>query len=435
MNVIADFGFVILAIFFVFLNGFFVASEFAMVKLRATQVHALEDERGWRGRILARVHAHLDAYLSACQLGITLASLGLGWLGEPAFADLLRPLLQNFTLTEHTIEIISFTFAFSLISFLHIVVGELMPKSMAIRQAESMSLWTAIPLYIFYWVMYPAIYLLNLSANTLLRWFKLDAVHHAEGAYTTDEIKLILKASHLHGDLTPTEAKILQHTLDFADLHVTDVMRPVAEMVALDIAEPLSENLATIVKNRYSRYPVYQGEFDQMIGVVHTKDLFALSQQTSIVIDLNSVLRPVIKVGPDTSVLDLFQKFRQGAPHFALVYRRGRVVGFVTLDNLLQVLIGKVKDEFHLTREDWRQEKDGTYIVKGHASVYVLEQLLDIEFEDTTISTVSGLILQKLEHFPKEGERIEFDEFTLIVEKIRGPRIEQVRIILKPTKS
>jgi len=431
MQSLADFGLVILAFAFVLLNGFFVAAEFAMVKLRATQVHALEDTRGWRGRILARVHTHLDAYLSACQLGITLASLGLGWLGEPAFAGIIRPILETVGVTSPKImEFVTIAIAFSIISFLHIVVGELMPKSMAIRQAEAMSLWTAIPLYMFYWMMYPAIYLLNLSANTLLRWFKLGVAHHAEGAYTSEEIKLILKSSHMHGGISPTEAKMLKHTLDFADLEVTDVMRPAAELIGLDIDAPLKENLDIIVHNRYSRYPVYQGEFDQMIGIVHTKDLFALSQKSPEGIDLHKLLRPVLKVGPESSVLDIFQRFRKGAPHLALIYRRGRVVGFLTLDNLLQVLIGRIKDEFHLTNEDWQKTPEGAYIVKGHASIYVLEQLLDIDLsEDYDASTVSGLILQKLEHFPKKGEEVVFERFKLIVQKIQGPRIEEVQVV------
>lgn len=432
MNSLTDLTFIFLAFGFVFLNGFFVAAEFAMVKLRATQVHTLEDSHGWRGRILARVHEKLDAYLSACQLGITLASLGLGWIGEPAFADLLRPLFAFLGMSSaHTIEVLSFVIAFSLISFLHIVVGELMPKTMAIRRAESLSLWTAIPLYLFYWLMYPAIYLLNLSANTLLRWFKLDASHHGDSAYSSEEIKLILKASHMHGDLSPTEAKMLEKTLDFAELRVTDVMRPVSELEALDIADSLEENIATIIQYRYSRYPVFQGEFDQMIGVLHTKDLFATSQKDPTHLNLQELIRPVIKVSPDSFALDIFQRFRQGAPHFALVYRRGRVVGFVTLDNLLQALIGRIKDEFHLTSQDWSKEGD-TFLVKGYASVYVLEQMLDMDLSQYTASTITGLILEQMEHFPTQGEKIAFDEFDLIVEKVHGPRIEQVRVIPKP---
>lgn len=428
----SQFVLMILAFGFVLLNGFFVAAEFAMVKLRHTRVQTLQTTYGWRGRILAKVHAQLDAYLSACQLGITLASLGLGWIGEPAFASLLTPLLKLLGIvSEQLIEIISFGVAFSIISFLHIVVGELMPKSMAIRQAERLSLWTAAPLYGFYWLMYPAIYLLNASANLLLRVFKLDTVHHGEQAYSSDELKLILKASHSHGELTQIEADMLEHTLEFADLQIADVMRPVAEMVALNLEAPLKHNLSVIMTTRYSRYPVYLNERHQIIGILHIKDLFVAKQNSEDSIDLKSLLRPIIRVKPESRALDLFQQFQQGMPHFALVYHRGRVVGFVTLDNLLQVLLGRMKDEFHLTRKDGVFLKDGSFVVKGYTSIYALEQLLEQDLSAYQVSTVSGLILQQLQRFPQEGETLEFATFRLVVEKIRGQRILQVHVYRK----
>ncbi|MCA0254395.1 MAG: CNNM domain-containing protein [Proteobacteria bacterium] len=194
----ANVGLIVIALVFVFLNGFFVAAEFAMVKLRYTRVQMLERTAGWRGAILAKVHTNLDAYLSACQLGITLSSLGLGWVGEPAFSHLLTPLLHTLDITSaKIISMVSLSSAFLIISFLHIVVGELMPKTIAIRQAEKISLWTAIPLYWFYWLAYPAIYCLNATSNALLRLFRLDASHKAEHAYTSEEIKLILKLSQM----------------------------------------------------------------------------------------------------------------------------------------------------------------------------------------------------------------------------------------------
>lgn len=428
----SQFALMILAFGFVLLNGFFVAAEFAMVKLRHTRVQALQSTYGWRGRILAKVHVQLDAYLSACQLGITLASLGLGWIGEPAFASLLTPLLKVLgVVSERLIDLISFGVAFSIISFLHIVVGELMPKSMAIRQAERLSLWTAGPLYGFYWLMYPAIYLLNASANLLLRVFKLDTVHHGEQAYSSEELKLILKASHSHGELTQVEADMLEHTLEFADLQIADVMRPVAEMVALNLEAPLRDNLSVIMTTRYSRYPVYLTEHHQIIGILHIKDLFVAKQNSEDTIDLKPLLRPIIRVKPESRALDLFQQFQQGTPHFALVYHRGRVVGFVTLDNLLQVLLGRMKDEFHLTRKDSVALKDGSFVVKGYTSIYALEQLLEQDLSVYQVSTVSGLILQQLQRFPQEGETLEFANFTLVVEKVRGQRILQVHVYRK----
>lgn len=249
---------VLLAFLLVLLNAFFVAAEFGMVKLRATRVEAIKDMYGLRGRILVHIHKHLDAYLSACQLGITIASLGLGWIGEPAFADLLRPFLIFIGVSSpQLITVIAFFVAFSFISFLHIVVGELMPKSLAVRQSERVSVWTALPLYGFYWLMYPAIWMLNTCSNFLLRVFKLDEVHQSEYFHSTDEIKLLLGASHLHGELTEEEFEIIEHTLDLADLKVTEVMRSNEEMVMLNISKPIQEIIEIIMKHRYSRYPVY----------------------------------------------------------------------------------------------------------------------------------------------------------------------------------
>ncbi len=428
----SQYALVLLAFVFVALNGFFVMAEFALVKVRHTQVQTLQAIKGWRGQILAKVHAKLDAYLSACQLGITLASLGLGWIGEPAFASLLEPALCFIGIrSSNTIELVAFTIAFSLISFLHIVVGELMPKSMAIRRSAFWSLWTAGPLYIFYWAMYPAIALLNVSANTILKLLRLNSSHHEEQAYSTPELKLILKASHLHGELSKEEADMLEHTLEFAELTVTDVMRPAAEMVSLDINQPLASNLELIIQQRYSRYPVYLNEPDHIVGILHIKDLFAAIQADHGLTDLKPLLRPALKLKPDCLALDLFHQFKEGMPHFALVYRRGRIIGFVTLDNLLQVLIGRIKDEFHFAKQDAKLLKDGSFIVKGSSSTYTLEQLLDCDLAEYEATTVSGLILQQLQRFPAEGERIDFAGFYLQVEKIHGPRIEQVHIYRK----
>lgn len=423
---------VLLAFGFVLLNGFFVVAEFALVKLRHTQVETLQLSHGWRGRMLAKVHKQLDAYLSACQLGITLASLGLGWIGEPAFAYWFTPVLHLLGITStKTVQVIAFAAAFSVISFLHIVVGELMPKTLAIRRAENWALWTAAPLYGFYWLMYPAIWLLNASANSMLNLFRLTNSSHSEQTYSLEELKLILKASHRHGELSQVEADMLEHTLDFAELQIADVMRPADEMVALDINAQLKDNLAIIMKTRYSRYPIYLAERDRVIGILHIKDLFAASQESKRITSLKPLLRPALKVKPESLALDLFQQFQKGMPHFALAYHRGRIVGFITLDNLLQVLLGRMKDEFHLTRQDGIMLNDGSFLVKGNTSIYTLEQLLELDLSDYDVPTVSGLILQHLQRFPAVGETIELPSFILVVEKIHGPRITQVHVYPK----
>lgn len=425
-----------LAFFLVLLNAFFVAAEFGMVKLRQTRVLMLQKNHPIKGEVLASVHKHLDAYLSACQLGITLASLGLGWVGEPAFAHLIEPFLMNlgFSATE-SLKIAAFSTAFFIITFLHIVLGELVPKSIAIRQADAVSLWTAIPLYSFYWFMYPIIWFMNSCATIVLRLMRFN-VAGFESAYSTDEIKLILHSSRLP-DSKPEERIILEHMLDLGELKVTDVMRPIEEMVRLNMSQSVKEALAIMQEHRYSRYPVYDSTRDEIVGIIHVKDIFAALQQNQAIENIKVLMRPILTVPRRLPALDLLRKFREGMPHFALIFsgRRKNLVGFVTLDNLLHVLVGKIKDEFHRTHDDWIKNKDGSFTLRGSASIYTLERALDIEIdfdteniEEEFVDTLSGLIFSRIESIPKVGQRIHFSQFDMVVEKMKGPRILQVRI-------
>ncbi len=342
---------IICAIFLVLLNGFFVAAEFAMVRLRTTKIEILQATKGLSGVILAKIHKDIDSYLSACQLGITLASLGLGWVGEPAFAHFSKPILELVGIVSETlIEIISYVIAFSIISFLHIVVGELMPKTMAIRQAEKISLLTAIPLYGFYWILFPVIYCLNGCAFILLKLFRLDSVNKDENAYSVEELKIILTSSHLHGGIEQDEARILTKALEFTKLLISDVMQPIEALVALDSEHSIKNNLALIADRHYSRYPVYQESIENILGIIHAKDCFAASVHGSGIASFDGLLRPALKINTSEEALDLLPRFQDGMTHLALVYQDEQLVGFVTLDNLLQALIGKIKDEFHRTK-------------------------------------------------------------------------------------
>lgn len=425
------------AVTLLLMNAFFVAAEFSMVKLRHTRMAAIRRTYGLRGKILAYVHQHLDAYLSACQLGITLASLGLGWIGEPTFARLFMPVFTLFHITSpELIKVLAFFLAFIFISFLHIVVGELMPKSLAIRQSEKVSIWTALPLYGFYWLMYPAIWVLNFCSNFLLRITGLDNVSRGEYFYSTDEIKFILSTSHLHGELTKDETEILEHTLEFADLKVTEVMRPQEEMVMLSLNQPINEMLKIAAENRYSRYPVFDYRKQKIVGIVHVKDFFAALYEGRGIANIKPFLRPVLKVSQRLPAIDLLRKFREGMPHFALIYKgRDTLLGFVTLDNLLHILIGRIKDEFHRTQDDWIINPDGSLLVRGDCPLYSLERALDREIDVSSFEpqpqTLTGLILDRLGRLPAENERIEFKEFRLVVLKVRSSHIIKVKIIPK----
>ncbi len=422
--------YIVAAIFLVLLNGFFVAAEFGLVKLRATRVRSLAKVGGFRGRLLVAVHQNLDAYLSACQLGITLASLGLGWVGEPAFARILEPILISVGIdSAEWIHRISLFFAFFVISFLHIVVGELAPKSMAIRTPERVSLWTAPALYLFYWTMFPAIWVLNKSANAVLRWLGLDANHGGDAHYSPEELKMILRGSHASKKLTPDEWSIMAQMLDFGDLEISDLMRPINEVVAMYKDVSLEENMATAARNRFSRYPYIDTDGETVLGMLHLKDLFLAQQSGKSLDDLSKHLRHVEYVPPNTPALELFRRFRKGAPHFAMVgYRDSKPVGFLTLDNLLSALVGQIRDEFRQNDNDWTLLDDGTLIGKGSLPLFTLGIALGIDLDNEEVESIGGLIMQVLGDLPEEGQKIEFPQFDVVVKKMNGPRIILVRV-------
>ena len=429
---------VVLALFLVALNGFFVAAEFGIVTLRKTRIRAIAKTSGLRGKILAKVHGQLDAYLSACQLGITLASLGLGWVGEPAFAALLEPLFILVGVTsEKIIHGVSFVFAFGVISFLHIVVGELAPKSLAIRMPEAIGLWCAIPLYGFYWAMYPAIWVLNGSANLVLRMAGLSGAGGHDAHYSTDELKLILRTSQPGEKFTRDERHILAQSLDFGKMTVADLMRPINEVIALHEKKSVQENLETVRRNRLSRYPYFDANGEDVLGVIHLKDLFLAQQSGRAITDLADYLRPVEVISARTPAPDIFRRFKTGAPHFAMIGEKGkRPVGFITLDNLLGAMVGEIRDEFRLIENDWLTQPDGTLIGKASLPIFSLERALGIDINNEEmgldeVESVGGLLMVKLGDIPTQGQRIEFPRFDVVVKKMNGPRIVLVKVIPK----
>jgi len=432
-----NFLWVVAALLLVALNGFFVAVEFGLVKLRQTRIRAIVKLYGVRGRILSTVHSRLDAYLSACQLGITLASLALGWIGEPAFARLLTPVFGWLDITSpELMHIISIVFAFSAITFLHIVVGEQAPKSLAIRRPEKVSIWAAIPLYAFYWVMYPAIWLLNVSATGVLRLAGLDGGHGHETNYSAEEIKLIVRGSHPTEKLNQDELQVIAYTLDFSDLEVSELMRPISEVTGLYQARSLGQNLDTIYHSRFSRYPYFERDGETALGIIHLKDLFLAQQQGKSIGNLNDYLRPVQYVAPNTPAVELFRRFRKGAPHFAIVGQKGgRAEGFITLDDMLGALVGGIRDEFRQNQNDWIRLDDDTFMGKGSLPIFTLERVLGIEIENENVDSVGGLVMWKLGDVPHEGQKVEFDQFDVVVKKMNGPRIMLVRVYPKESAS
>jgi CBS domain containing-hemolysin-like protein len=418
------------ALLLVLLNGFFVAAEFALVKLRHTQATTLAASHGWRGRVLVNVHDRLDAYLSACQLGITLASLALGWIGEPAFVGLLQPLLSRFGLGAETISLVAVVLAFTIISYLHIVLGELAPKSMAIRRPEQLSLWTAAPLYGFYWLMYPAIWVLNASANRMLRTFGLhDGLAGEEHRYSREELKLIIHAKRAGRE--GEEYSMMKHALDLPELVVGDLLRTRDQLASLHDGQGREEILAEYRRTRFSRYPWFDASGDEVRGVLHMKDLLYAMAEGGDAGDIASLLRPPILLPLHTPVLDVLRRFRAGHTHLALgTEESGRVVGFFTLEDILEVLVGDIEDEYaRAGGTALRAGPGGEFTISGGMPIYRLERLLERDIDaPADVNSVGGLIIHRLERLPSEGETLAFDGFDLVVRTMQGARAKAILV-------
>jgi len=430
----ADFGLILFALLLVLLNGFFVAAEFAMVKLRATRVETIAEQHGWRGHILRTVHSQLDAYLSACQLGITLASLGLGWVGEPAFAHLLAPLLEGIGIdSPKLVHGIAFFSAFFIISYLHIVVGELAPKSWAIRKPELLSLWTAVPLYLFYWSMYPAIWLLNASANAILRIAgQGEPGPHHEHHYSRDELKLILHSSRGH-DPSDQGMRVLASAVEMGELEVVDWANSREDLVHLEHNAALIDILAVIRRHKYSRYPVYDLEKAEFVGLLHIKDLLlALAALDSMpeTFSLAELTRPLERVSKHMPLSRLLEQFRQGGAHFALVEEAdGKVIGYLTMEDVLEVLVGDIQDEHRKAERGILAYQPGKLLVRGDTPLFKVERLLGLNLDHIEAETLAGLVYETLKRLPEEEEALEVDGVRIIVKKMKGPKIVLAKVL------
>ena len=433
-NYFADFGLVLFALFLVLLNGFFVAAEFAIVKLRATKVDALAEKNGWRGHILRTVHNQLDAYLSACQLGITLASLGLGWVGEPAFAHLLEPLLAGIGIeSPKLIHGIAFFTAFFIISYLHIVVGELAPKSWAIRKPELLSLWTAAPLYLFYWAMYPAIFLLNASANAILRVAgQGEPGPHHEHHYSRDELKLILHSSRA-SDPSDQDMRVLASAVEMGELEVVDWANSREDLVSLPLTAALDEVFSVFRRHKYSRYPIYDDISGEYVGVLHIKDLLlhlSLLEMLPSALKLADLMHPVERVGRHMPLSSLLEQFRMGGSHFALVEEAdGKVIGYLTMEDVLEALVGDIQDEHRKAERGILAYQPGKLLVRGDTPLAKVERLLGVDLDHVEAETLAGLIYDTLKRMPEEEEVLEVDGLRIIVKKMKGPKIVLAKVL------
>jgi CBS domain containing-hemolysin-like protein len=425
---------VIAVLVLVLLNGFFVAAEFAMVKVRQTQIAPLLAKGHRRARHVRQLISHLDASIGATQLGITLVSLGLGVLVEPVFEALLRPLYDWTGLDSlrmrHSVAIAC---GFIVNTFLLVVVGELGPKALAIRKTLPTALWTAMPLHWFYHLTYPFIWVLNWSAQWLLQRLGIPQLSEGDLGHSEEELRLLFTASQKH--VVSLGHDIVLNALELRHRIVRDVMRPRQEIVSLSTTCSMTECLNVAEKTRFSRFPLCtEGDLDRTIGVVHLKDLYAMRIKARSGGDLAPVVRQIVYV-PETARLErLLQRLLDRRLHLAIVVDEyGGTVGLVTLENILEELVGQIQDEFDQEKPMVVKVGDQTWQLLGILPVHEMAELVGEPIAEEGVTTISGWVTYKLGGFPKAGDTLQLGNFELKVEEVDDTRV--ARLLLKQVRS
>lgn len=409
-------------------NAFFVASEFAIVKIRPTRVQELVRGGGRRARLLSGVTTRLDAYLSANQLGITLASLGLGWLGEPAFARLLEsPLAFLGTWTGAAAHSIALGVSFALITFLHTVIGELAPKSLALQRTEPVALWTALPLRVFYFVAFPLIWVLNTTANFFLRMMGLRPASEAEMLHSPEELRLVLQ----HVPIEHGARRLIDRVFDYTHRVARHVMTLRRDVVVLIAGRPFEDNLKIALANQYTRYPLCEPETDRVIGYVHLKDIVAALASGRVPKRMQEIAREPIYCSEDTRCEWLRREFQRRRVHIAVVLGpQNQFVGIVTLEDLLEEFVGEIQDEQDVGEIPpivW--SSDGRFEVDGRVTLDVAARDLRIRVTAPRpdIDTLASYVQHQLGRAARPGDAVEVESIMLTALEIRDGRIRRLR--------
>jgi CBS domain containing-hemolysin-like protein len=415
----------------VFLNGFFVAAEFALVKIRDTQLLPLVKAGVGRAKMAQFILARLDSFLSAAQLGITLASLGLGWIGEPVFSALLQPLFGLFKIeSEQFQHTLSFAVGFSVITFLHIAAGEQAPKWLAIQKPLPTTLWVSYPMYWFYRASYPFVVALNHSSQWLLRMAGLEPVSEADAFHSEEELRLMFAASQKRAGRTSVGRAIVFNALDLQRRVAREVMRHRQEIVAFNTEASISECLDLAEKSRYSRFPLCEGgDLDKTLGAVHIKDLYAMRLKVRSAAELLPVARKLVYV-PETARLEkILQLLLDRKLHMAIVVDEyGGTMGLMTLENILEELVGQIQDEFDTERPLLIRTGEKTWDVSGALPLHDLAELLGQPLDEEGVTTASGWITHRLGGFPKIGDTFEAGTYELRVEEVEGSRVARLKV-------
>jgi len=408
-------------------TAFFVATEFAIVKVRSSRINQLIEENKPGATAAKHVITHLDEYLSACQLGITVTALGLGWLGEPTIEKILEPLFNYLELNESLTHILSFLIAFSIMTFIHVVVGELAPKTFAIQKAEAITLAFAKPIIWFYKLMFPFIWVLNGSARFLVGLFGLKPASENELAHTEEELRIILSESFKSGEINKSELTYVNNIFEFDNRIAKEIMVPRTEMVSFPLEMTMEEVLGIIREEKYTRYPVINGDKDNIEGVVNIKELLTASISHTTINLKSSIIpfiKPVIRVIETIPIHDLLLKMQKERSHMAILHDEyGGTAGLVTVEDIIEEIVGEIRDEYDMDEvADIRKIDQDHYLISGKVLMEDINDLLGTNLSEEEIDTFGGWFLSQ--HFDVQlGDKITNEGFSFTVKEIEGHHI------------
>jgi len=420
---------------FVLVNGFFVLAEFSLMKIRKTRLEELVQQGNGRAELALRVVSSFDTYLGATQLGITLASLGLGWLGEPAISALLEPVLfAYFPGSTWLLTTLSIVIGFTIITFLHIVVGELVPKSMAIQRSESMALLCVWPLYIFHKLGYPIILLFNYAAKALMLAMGIKPANEADLAHSEEELRMIVSASHRGGVLNQMESDLIDNVFDFADRIAREVMVPRQDMICLFADDSYEDNLKVVRQTNHTRYPLCLDDKDHVIGIVHLRDLMDLELCNADKKDVRTIMREILVVPEGMSVAKLLQIMRRKRIHLSIVVDEyGGTAGLVALEDIIEEIVGDIQDEHDaIIQAEIQRMPDDSYEFDGRVLFDDVAELLDIRLEEHEEDTIGGYIFGLLGRRPEIGDAVNIGQYGFSVLQVTGFRIVRVKAVPLP---
>lgn len=428
---------VIFAILIV-LTAFFVATEFAVIRVRSTRIDQLIAEGNKKAIAAKKVVSNLDEYLSACQLGITVTALGLGWIGEPTIARLLEPLFEKFQLGESVAHIISFIIAFTVVTFIHVVVGELAPKTLAIQKAEQITLLFARPIILFYRVLYPFIWVLNGSARAITKLFGLKAVSEHEGAHSEEELRLILSESYKSGEINQSEFDYVNNIFEFNDRVAREIMVPRKEIISVTKDDTIESFVQIVKTEKYTRYPVVlEDDKDQIVGLVNIKEILTdVARETGVEKrTIESYVKPILQVLESTPVHSLLLRMQKDRIHMAILMDEyGGTAGLVTVEDILEEIVGEIRDEFDADEvSEVQKVKEDHYLFDSKVLIDEVNDLLGTNIEEEGMDTIGGWILTQ--NFDiQQGKSVSFDTYDFKVVEMEEHHILRVEVFKKKTK-